>query len=209
MQKLIYQEELTYRFHPNETENIRFVVHGCNTGCLYYDSWVTVFFTGNQETERLACDVLYEKISNLFYLLEKSLNQENKVDEQHIPDIGLFFNEMHYKKSMLYETISSNELYKHVVWSPIFKWGDIQTWLYSNTHGETILFLAPVYPFFHTKRENQHASYTRWMKTYKPFARRIISRDIAEKWLKQAGDIINLIETNSATRSEELAKEQT
>ncbi|HTM05896.1 MAG TPA: hypothetical protein VL201_01525 [Patescibacteria group bacterium] len=201
MQKLIYVGQFTYTFHYTETIYIKCVVQENEPKDLYYDSWATIFFTDNEKTKRLAFSIVYEKLYDFSYFLKKSLHKENIVDEQHIQDIGFLFNEMHYRKSMLHEKIMLNELYDHVMWSPVVAEENIQTWLYNNTNGEIILFLAPVYPFFFTKPCKKNPSYQEWIKAYKPFGRYIIAQDIAQQWLKQAHDIMNLIETNSASKS--------
>ena len=208
MQKLTYIEQLTYIFHLTETVYIKFVVQDCETECLYYDSWTTVFFIDNEDTKLLAYSTLYEKLYDFAFFLKKSLYQEKIVDEQSVPDIGFLFNEMHYKKSMLHEKIALNELYDHVLWSSVVAQQNIQTWLYRNTNEEIMLFLAPVYPFFFNKPYKKNPSYQEWIKTYKPFGRYIISQDSAQQWLQQVYDIMNLIETNSAFRSDELNKER-
>jgi hypothetical protein len=187
---------------------MKFVVQDCEAECLYYDSWVTVFFTEDESTQCLAYGPLYEKLYDFAYFLKKSLYQEKIVDEQSVPDIGFLFNEMRYKKTMLHEKITFNDLYNHVLWSPVIARDSIQTWLYKNTKGEIFLFLAPVYPFFFTKPYKKNPSYQEWIKTYKPFGRYVISQNSAQQWLKQVYDIMNLIETNSAFRSDELAKQR-
>lgn len=73
---------------------------------------------------------------------------------EHLTLLLLWLEQPHVKKwwdtdiVWNYEKIAANKLYNHVVWSPIIAHKNIQTWLYCNTNGEIILFLAPIYPFF-------------------------------------------------------------
>ena len=208
MQKLKYIEGLTYTFHYTESEYIKFVLSNCTIDCLAYDSWVTVFFKNNENTTLLAFGAFYEKLYNFVYCLEKSLDQKKMINQELITDLGILFNEMHYKKSILHETIMCDELYNHVVWSPIIDHKNIQTWLYNNTNEEIVLFLAPVYPFFNCRSSKKNPSYQEWIKTYKPIAKCILSRVIAQQWLKQAHDIMHHIEINSASMLDRRAKEK-
>lgn len=201
MEKLKYVEQLIYTFHNSESEYIKCIVHDCKVDCLAYDSWVTIYFINNGYSPLIAFGPLHEKLHNLVYCLDQSFHKKKVFNEQLIPDIGFHFNEMHYKKSVMHEKIVANQLYNHVVWSPIIAHENIQTWLYRNMNGEIILFLASVYPFFFTKPLKKNPSYQEWIKTYKPFGRYIISQDSAQQWLKQVYDIMNLIESNSASKS--------
>jgi hypothetical protein len=199
MQELKYQEELTYIFPLNETESITFIVQDCKETCLYYDSWATVYFVSNEGSKLLAHDVLCVKISDFVHYLEKALFQQIAVDEQKIPDPGLFFNEMLYRKRILNEMVPSDELYKNVVWSPVIARENIQTWLYKDNLGNIIFFMAPVYPFFFTsKNAKNFKAYSEWIKTYKIVGKYVIDQDTAKQWLEKAKAIMGVIENNSA-----------
>jgi len=199
MQELKYQEELTYIFPLNETESITFIVQDCKETCLYYDSWATVYFVSNEGSKLLAHDVLYVKISDFVDYLEKALFRQIAVDEQKIPDPGLFFNEMLYKKRIVHESVLSEELYKNVMWSPVVARENIQTWLYKDDLGNIIFFMAPVYPFFFTaKNAKKFKAYSEWIKTYKIVAKYVIEENIGKQWLEKAKAIMAIIENNSA-----------
>ncbi|MCX5923138.1 MAG: hypothetical protein NTU89_01080 [Candidatus Dependentiae bacterium] len=72
------------------------------------------------------------------------------------------------------------------------------SWLYNDEHGNIILEITPVYPWFSSKPEagETFVKYSEWMKSYKPLLIRTISKETAQQWLKQIDELIEVVKAN-------------
>lgn len=73
-----------------------------------------------------------------------------------------------------------------------------KTWLYNDKYGNIILEVNPSYDSL-VKRRKRKVLFTQYMKIkYKPILKRIISRDIAEKWIILAKNMLTLIQQQNS-----------
>jgi hypothetical protein len=170
---------------------------------IFYSAFANVFFYQQDMCTLLTYDMLHEHCLLLTILCKKALRRENTLNEELMSDVGFLYNNVFYKsvhtnyKDLQTEKLC-NDLSKYLLWSPILSKNNMKTWMYNNGNGQIILFIAPVYPFtFSSKRVKGYISYEEWIKTYKPFIKRIIPPDVVYKWIQQAEEVMVLMEKNS------------
>jgi hypothetical protein len=197
------QGKIKYTFHINETESILFVVNENNIKAIYYDSFAMSYLLQGTKKIALTRDTIHYSCQILSIFLKQALKNKLLFNEKKVSDIGFLSNEVNYEERILAEEKSTDKNpNRYCLWSPVIKISNIETWLYNNARGEIILFMAPIYPFyFCTRRGKNYLPYPQWIKTYQPVAKYIIPKKVAQQWLKQANEIMELIKTN-ANRNE-------
>ena len=85
---------------------------------------------------------------------------------------------------------------RYLVWSTSCKY-NISTWLYIKNE-KIILEITPDYPwtFVDPKSGENYITYDEFIKNYKPYVIREISREIAQQWLDKTAELIHIIEVN-------------
>jgi hypothetical protein len=201
-------KKIEYIFFLTINESIIItVIEEYDTYKIFYDTFSNVFFSQKEMKILLAHDTLYEECRLLNTVARNALEKKNFLDEITMSDIGIIYNETFNKSvSSKYTNLEAEELLKKIakytLWSPIVSMNNMRTWFYTNTSGEIILFIAPVYPFtFSSKRVKGYMPYDEWIKSYKPFVKRIISPETAQAWIKQTDEIMTLIQKNSESNS--------
>ena len=138
--------------------------------------------------------------------LTKSLNNKLQLHASITKDIGYLHNEGLYYQ--LNDTADDDELHlnpnltyegdfdtwvgiQYQIWS-CRQWA---AWMYNDEHGGIVFEITPRYPgFFLEENESvEMPSYKEWIQTYQPAVVRFISKDIAQKWLSHAKDILAYI----------------
>lgn len=127
-------------------------------------------------------------------ILDKCLQNKLPLPDG-IQDLGIVANQYHNqnpKENVPYKPCDL--LYEYVIVDH-----DYFMMLYNDEHGNIVLQISPAYPF-RNRYGNKKPSYNhflRWMKeSYKPKATFIISKDIAETWLSQLHQILEIITIN-------------
>ncbi|HTM05895.1 MAG TPA: hypothetical protein VL201_01520 [Patescibacteria group bacterium] len=202
--------KIVYTFLLTEDENIEMQlidIPANRPEDICYDAFTNIFFKQTNTYTLLAYDTLNEACILLNVSCKEALKQKYYFDEKNFPDIGLIYNDAIYKKvrtnykdKSLKDTLDCTN--KLVVWSPVVSKNNMQTWMYNDVNGQIVLFIAPIYPFtFTSNRVKGYMSYAEWIKTYKPFVKRIISPETAQEWIKQTDEIMTLIQKNSESNS--------
>lgn len=136
-----------------------------------------------------------------------------------VKDIGYFFNESRQNKpGIVYDEEENGEQgywvgMKYMLWAE-----DDVTWMYNNESGDIIFEITPCFPgkptywfekepFSQEEIENS-LWYEQWIKDYKPLLIREIPREVAQKWLDQAHEILETIEENIVRMKEEERKKE-
>lgn len=89
---------------------------------------------------------------------------------------------------------------KYHVWSS----QSFISWIY-NDHQKNIIFeVTPFYPFMYPNAETElnYIAYEEWIKNYKPYIVKILSKKTALQWLNQANSIIEQIDKKSTIAKE-------
>ena len=72
------------------------------------------------------------------------------------------------------------------------------TWLYNDQTGDIWFEISPVYPWlFSSPQEGEvFVKFRQWLKDFKPYVVRKISKETAKQWVKQLQDLLKVIEAN-------------
>jgi hypothetical protein len=200
-------KEIKYEFKLSKNEKITMITSEVyNVNDIFYDTFAYIFFDQGGEPMILIRETLHEACRMLNILGKKAL-EKKFYTETMSKDIGLIYNESFYKtvaskyKDHISE-VMSQEIEGYILWYVITSISNMQAWLYTNQNDEIIFLIAPVYPFtFSSKRIKGFIPYDDWIKSYKPFVKRIISPETAKEWIKQTDEIMALIQKNSNTNS--------
>jgi hypothetical protein len=171
--------------------------------CCYYAKTAFMqkrrkFFIGNDSVRN---NILIFKDA-----LEQALSNKLKLHKSITADVGYVYNEylrLFYKdlfkvKSIFpYERIGEQEYWvgdRYHLWG----YGARVPWIYNDSDDSIIFEVTPYYPggFGNPKRAAKFTPYKQWIKKYKPYLIRIISRNVAQQWLDQCNTILNQIEEN-------------
>jgi hypothetical protein len=175
----------------------------CKVGdILRYDE-VKVFFRCQDKKEYLIYkDFAIAALTELTSLLELAIKDELNLDKSMTEDIGYWWNQHLQGKdslsdSLVNESISSAAL-RTLLWSAARR---SSTWLY-NRDGKIFLEITPTYPWHFDNDEaesnKRYILYDEFIKNYKPYVIRELSKKTAQRWLKQAQELIQIIESNDS-----------
>ena len=139
---------------------------------------------------------LQSNIWELKELLNNALNKKLFLDKYFTQDIGYYWN----------HALNQNDTYKRLgddysILKNYKFWGTNRcTWIYNDEQGNIIFEITPLYPHTYTykKRKRSYNYFLKWMQSYKPIYKQIISREIAQQWIDQADQIIAEIDKNTA-----------
>ena len=199
---MTHVSEIVFTLTKNEKIIISIDIPLTEVNCCTETS--IIFIQKNHELV-LTNDSLFNNIKTMIVLLQKCINQALLLDNTITKDIGYLFNQ--YSAIICGENLErptfvtyirkNNELYwvgnDYQLWS-----ADYITWLYNCVDGSIIFEVTPFYPYMYCEPEEEpnYISYEEWIKSYKPYFIATLSRERAEEWLKQAEDIIKVIENN-------------
>ena len=73
---------------------------------------------------------------------------------------------------------------------------DLVTWIYNDNKNNIILELTPIWPWHFDNPEEGETfiTYEKFMKNYQSYLTRIISKDVAEQWVQQCKEALNIID---------------
>lgn len=112
-------------------------------------------------------------INNIGYYMNEAVNQEYETEEIFGPNYSI--------------------LTDYRIWA----YSDISTWIYNDSKKNIILEITPSYPYEYVEKEKPYDFFLEWMQKYKPIFKVIISKEIAQQWIKQSNLIINEIDKNT------------
>jgi len=175
-----------------------------NTGEL---SWVKLFYECNDVKILLYSDFFRGFMYIQEHLLSCSKNKLKLHDSLQEHLLGFYKNQYRkkrYRKNLIYEVSDCNYSYwvgdKYVLFNAAGK-GNPDSWLYNDKDGNIVFEITPVYPWFYSDPEPDETflKYSEWMKTYQPYLKRVISKDIAERWLFELQQLISIVQKISKT----------
>lgn len=138
--------------------------------------------------------------------LQKVLHNDLPIHESIGNDIGYAYNEYlaHIyaeRKSMIDLVYRKKDGFEEWVGDDYKLWGhDVLTsWLYNNHQGAIVFEVTPICLALLDDCDNHIKInvYEEWISDYKPFIIRTIPREVAEQWLKQAQELVTMLEKNN------------
>lgn len=191
-------------FEINKNERIEFEIIDNVENIYPFQETIIKLKTPNGDYE-LNFDCFRHQIECLNSLISEAIESKATLHESIRYDIGYLWNEeMQNKPGLSYFKIDKVAHWvglKNLVWSTSSNCNPVlSTWIYNEPNGSIILEITPSYPWHFTDPEEVdpkiYISYEEWMKTYKPFLIRTISKDIALKWLEQINQALSIINKN-------------
>ncbi len=73
------------------------------------------------------------------------------------------------------------------------------TFLYNDHQGNVIFEITPLYPYTYAygKKKRTYGYFLKWMQSYKPTFKSVISKETVLKWIEQTQEILDIIDENS------------
>jgi len=149
---------------------------------------------------------IYYAMQKFSASLQQALDIELVFHKSIIRDIGYLYNEYSFNKSLedksIFVEIVANKKtfwvgYKYYIWSSCLKNSSFATWMYNNRDGFIIFEVTPLYVVY-DEEESNYIAYEDWIKNYKPYLIRTLSRETAQQWLEKANYIVEQIDKNIA-----------
>lgn len=159
----------------------------------------------NNTCIKLAHDSLYNNMISFTRSLKKGLNNDLQLHQSLTHDIGFLFNQ--YSARICGKKLKEPTFLTYIIKNDKSYWPgnnyglweyDFITWIYNDNNGNIIFEVTPFYPYMYCerKKEPSYIPYNKWIKTYKPFFIKTISKETAQEWLNQAECIIKTIKEN-------------
>jgi hypothetical protein len=166
-----------------------------------------IFFHGDNVKLQLSNDWASDAIVKLQVLLKKSLTNKLHINKKLKNDLGYLWNErLHQKTSPDFKPSKKYTIWnglKYHLWATL---DDIKkpndTWLYNDINGNIILKITPTYKWHFGDLDSEpeddpnFITYDEFIKKYRPYLSRIISKEIAQQWLKQANELWSFLKEN-------------
>lgn len=186
------KELLTFRLHDHAKVIIQ-LHHPADIIEASYEA--RLYFVHYNHRLLLSYFFLQSNIWELRKLLKKSLNNELYLDKIFNKNVGYYWNHTLNQKDIYKRLGDDYSILKHYKpWS-----SDQCTWIYNDEQGNIIFEITPLYPHTYTykKRRRSYNHFLKWMQTYKPIYKQIISKEIAQQWIEHATLIIAEIDKNT------------
>ncbi len=197
----------TLNFLINKKNTFKIRLFGVSVGnvCPFDDG--IAFIVYNKVSMQLTTCHIYGTMRTLHYRLDKILNQNFKLHPSINKDIGLLWSdELLDKPGLEYNMIEGRPYWVGLSHSLLSSSENdpqlTHTWLYLDWNDNIIFEVTPSYPWTFgrkpkTKKEKaEYITYEEFVKSYKPLVKIELSKEIAQQWLKQANEMITIIETN-------------
>ena len=151
-------------------------------------------------TNQWPLDVFYDLKTNL----ESALNNKIQPHSSIKKNLGYLWNQdMHGDASeLIFEQKEKQNFWvglRRLLWSSSNKLNPkLSTWLYNDQDGNIILELTPSYRwhFAQPKEGEEFITYEQFMATYQSYLTRIISKEVAERWIAICEEGLAIIPTN-------------
>lgn len=173
---------------------------------LIYCDDCLIYFKDTNNKIVLYHDFIRPGLSVFVEVLEDLISNRLALHESIVRDVGYMWNQLlHAEPADRDPKIFCEEdgfwvAEVNLVWSAS---GDdypsVETWLYNNDEGEIILEITPVYKWHFDDPEpgENYITYEEFMLNYKPILFRTIPKDVAQEWVDQAQNLLNIIEQNT------------
>lgn len=200
-------EKQNFLFLLNEADSLTMELHIPldKVDCCYEESIVFIY---NKKKIILCHQAVKDSMYALSIVLKKALEKDLFLHNSIKYDIGYSYNEYSYYlcagNSIIKDTFFCEMLENSSIWVGMryYLWAgnDLVSWLYNDHEGAIIFEVTPFYPYMYPGAEEElnYISYEKWIKNYKPYFIRTISRETAEEWLEKAHFIVEQIDKNIA-----------
>lgn len=169
-------------------------------------TWIKIFYESDNVSELLYWE--FFRYLNVFSeQLLKCIQGNLILHESIIKNIGFYENQYRkkrYRKNLIYKTGEDGDKYwigsRYSLFSA-YGMVNQESWLYNDQDGNIVFEFTPVYPWFYSDPEpgETFIKYSEWMKNYKPYLKRVIPKEIAQRWLKQLEELTMLVQKISKT----------
>jgi hypothetical protein len=153
----------------------------------------------------------YVYLNTLQYSLRKALDNKLQLHPSIQDDIGFVFNEYRAHiwedsptKITNFVCVGTSEYNHHWVGTEVRLWANIDMrwadrapsldyvlWLYNDKNGDIVFEITPVYHrVMYQKNNDSNTLYKEWIKNYKPYIKKVLSRDTITQWLDQIDKIM-------------------
>jgi hypothetical protein len=172
---------------------------------------VPVFFDLGLQKIILAHVFVYDAMQKLSNSLQLALKNELLLHESIKRDIGYVYNEYScnelLQNSSQFVEIYSNDRsfwvgYTYYVWSSCLRNVSCVTWIYNDVKGDIVFEVTPLYVACDSE-EPSYVPYDEWLKSYKPYLVRKLSKETVQQWLGQAQYVMSQIDNNIARWKQE------
>jgi hypothetical protein len=134
-------------------------------------------------------------------LLKKSLFGNLVLDDSLDNNPGYMWNEWinNNSRSYIQYTDINNDTYWVGMRYKLSSYDEYAAWIYNDKNYNIIFEVTPSYPFGYIDQENSEevVKYKKWLESYQPILKTIISPEIAHQWIAQAQDMIDLIDKHT------------
>src|SRR3989339_807886 len=175
------------------------IIHCC------YQSYVSLFIDDKEVI--IGKSIIADFADMLKKMLKLALVDKLKLHKSIKKNIGYYWNQELYEEHPdLYIILEEEYKYwvgrKYLLWTTDSNIKDkcFATWLYNDSEANIIFEVTPDYleDFVDEQNLAEVKAYQESMeKSYKPFYTRIISKEVAEQWLKQCKLILQTIQENT------------
>jgi len=159
----------------------------------------------------LANVFIYYAMQKFSDVLKRVLKNELLFHESITKDIGYFYNEyscnepLHDREKFVEVNANGRSFwvgYEYYLWSSCLRDSSCATWIYNDVDGDIVFEVTPLYVACDPQEQN-YVSYEEWIKNYKPFLIKKISKEVVQQWLDQANFIVEQIDNNVARWKQE------
>lgn len=201
----------TIKFKLNAVDNISLDIDVELEKLLCCDMGL-FFFESDSYKLLISRDSIRMVMATLKGLLNLTIKHELKLDHSINKNIGYLWNEeLSEDNSALVHDEEECWIGEDYLWVSARSNDNLKTatWLYNSDEGEIILEITPVYKWHFDDPETGEAyiTYEEFMLNYKPILFRTISKAVAQEWVDQAQNLLNIIERNTLA-AESLEVEQ-
>lgn len=194
--KITPKNLLIFRLNDHEKIIIQLFHPDHQLHCCYFP---IIYFMQHNHKLRLNKHEDAREIAERFIKkLEQALQNKLQLSDS-IQDLGKLANYHHNKKNGRDYFSKKYDDHSEILNKYILLHDNYFTFLYNDKDGNIILQISPSYPKRYVRKNKKppYNNFLYWMKTsYKPQIIRIISKNIAEDWLAQYHQILDIIQNN-------------
>lgn len=166
---------------------------------------VPVFLDLGLRKVTLANVFVSDAMEKLINSLELALKNELLLHASIKQDIGYVYNEysgneLLQDRSSFVDIHSNGKSfwvgYKYYLWSSCLREFSCVSWIYNDVNGNVVFEVTPLYVPCDLEEELNCMSYGEWIKGYKPYVIRKISKEMVREWLDNAYYLMSQIDNN-------------
>jgi hypothetical protein len=164
-------------------------------------SYATVYFDNASHLYKISEEYpLHLFLEDLQILLKQALFGNLIIDDSLQQNLGYVWNQWinDHAIQLTQYTDKNNDTYWIGLRHQLAAY-ECAAWIYNDENYNIIFEITPGYPLGCIDQENQEevAKYKKWLESYQPILKTIISPEIAHQWIAQAQEIIEIIEKNT------------